>query len=261
METHHHNYIEPTAGPFDIDHVDNDIHDDFFVGGGTLPNDVLFPIPPTHEGSNLPDIPAIDTAETVNIAGFGTFNTNFPAPNTPYNLGLGPEVVIDIVEPTSDVDDMEMLFDFPAASVPDNPDVLGAASGLGPYNGCENLAPSQATSMLNNVGINTTSSLTVTAHISSCNSMTADYPLGSTITSASSTPIPLQDPVLPRRRHQCTTCSRSFTRKADRDRHFVTKHTNGPRTFSCTFLGCTRVGMNGFSRRDKFNEHRAHMRS
>ncbi|KAH9214403.1 hypothetical protein DL95DRAFT_389628 [Leptodontidium sp. 2 PMI_412] len=53
--------------------------------------------------------------------------------------------------------------------------------------------------------------------------------------------------------HYCRisrNCHHAFTRRTDRDRH---ERTHGPPQFSCGFAGCHAV----FSRRDKFNDHRA----
>lgn len=53
--------------------------------------------------------------------------------------------------------------------------------------------------------------------------------------------------------HYCQisrNCRHAFTRRTDRDRH---ERTHGPPRFSCGFVGCHAV----FTRRDKFNEHRA----
>ncbi|PVH78880.1 hypothetical protein DL98DRAFT_572809 [Cadophora sp. DSE1049] len=64
------------------------------------------------------------------------------------------------------------------------------------------------------------------------------------------------------RPYRCTVsmqCHKTFSRRADRDRHELTHNSTSPRTFSCPAAGCDRVGSNGFWRPDKFKEHRAKM--
>ena len=55
-------------------------------------------------------------------------------------------------------------------------------------------------------------------------------------------------------------CHKTFARRADRDRHALTHDKTSIRTLSCPFPGCDRVGISGFWRPDKFNEHRTKLR-
>jgi hypothetical protein len=62
----------------------------------------------------------------------------------------------------------------------------------------------------------------------------------------------------PSQRHHCpwASCTSSFGRAADRDRHFVTKH-GRPVKYFCPMSGCCRGrGLwRGYSREDKVTEH------
>jgi len=68
----------------------------------------------------------------------------------------------------------------------------------------------------------------------------------------------LIDPAIPGR-HPCKWCNASFGRKADRDRHVKTKHTD-IQYHLCDVAGCPKSrGSNkwkGYSRFDKLQEHR-----
>ncbi|KAL5329595.1 hypothetical protein ACEPPN_003109 [Leptodophora sp. 'Broadleaf-Isolate-01'] len=60
--------------------------------------------------------------------------------------------------------------------------------------------------------------------------------------------------------HRCVVsmhCHRTFARRADRDRHSLTHDRHSIRRYPCSFQGCERVGPNGFWRLDKLNEHRS----
>ncbi|KAH9204962.1 hypothetical protein DL95DRAFT_398152 [Leptodontidium sp. 2 PMI_412] len=60
--------------------------------------------------------------------------------------------------------------------------------------------------------------------------------------------------------HRCVVsmhCHRTFARRADRDRHSLTHDRHSIRRYPCSFQGCERVGLNGFWRLDKLNEHRS----
>ncbi|MCJ1360735.1 MAG: hypothetical protein MMC33_010744 [Icmadophila ericetorum] len=47
---------------------------------------------------------------------------------------------------------------------------------------------------------------------------------------------------------------RTFTRAADLERH-MKRHQNGPKEFGCSVPGCTKIGVDGFDRRDKLEDH------
>ncbi|KAN0073153.1 hypothetical protein V8E54_008373 [Elaphomyces granulatus] len=67
------------------------------------------------------------------------------------------------------------------------------------------------------------------------------------------TPLP---PPAKEKKYICAveTCNKTFTRKADLERHRVT-HT-GERPFACEVKSCDRTGTKAFARRDKLKEHR-----
>jgi hypothetical protein len=50
-------------------------------------------------------------------------------------------------------------------------------------------------------------------------------------------------------------CKSTFKRKPEFDRH-AKKHCLNAKKLSCNFPGCNRIGDNGFTRRDKLNDHR-----
>ena len=60
----------------------------------------------------------------------------------------------------------------------------------------------------------------------------------------------------PRSRYHCTYpgCDKDYARESGRKRHMLS-HDPLPR-FSCDFPGCSRFGADGFTRKDKFNDHK-----
>ena len=60
-------------------------------------------------------------------------------------------------------------------------------------------------------------------------------------------------PSLQSRRYSCRYCPKTFTRKADRNRH-AEAHSEAP-SFECPMPRCDHTGPNGFSRRDDLVQH------
>lgn len=61
-----------------------------------------------------------------------------------------------------------------------------------------------------------------------------------------------------RRNFHCPHCMKSYSRRSDRDRHALSHNPNALR-YSCPAVGCNRIGMDGFLRKDKLAQHRSHM--